>query len=130
MASIKHLDCTLTDGGYYNNWDFDEELIKDYLEALNTSGVDIVKLGYRSLLAQSFKGACTYTTDRFLERLIDSRKFKISVMVNAGELAQTGNENTESYLRKLFNPAADSLVDIVRVACDKKHLPVGAKACQ
>ena len=26
------LDCTLRDGGYYNNWDFSTDLIENYLE--------------------------------------------------------------------------------------------------
>ena len=28
---IKILDCTLRDGGYYNNWDFSNDLVNDYL---------------------------------------------------------------------------------------------------
>ena len=28
------LECTLRDGGYQVNWDFDEDFVKDYLEAL------------------------------------------------------------------------------------------------
>ena len=30
---LKILDCTLRDGGYYNNWDFSKDLIEDYLLA-------------------------------------------------------------------------------------------------
>ena len=31
------LDCTLRDGGYYNNWNFEKELVNDYLNAINKS---------------------------------------------------------------------------------------------
>ena len=34
MNEIIHLDCSLRDGGYYNNWDFSDELINDYLQVL------------------------------------------------------------------------------------------------
>ena len=34
MNKIKLLDCTLRDGGYYNNWDFSKELVDDYLLAM------------------------------------------------------------------------------------------------
>ena len=34
MKNIKIIDCTLRDGGYYNNWDFSLNLINDYLKAL------------------------------------------------------------------------------------------------
>ena len=43
------LDCTLRDGGYYNAWNFSESLINQYLQAMSTSGVNIVELGLRSL---------------------------------------------------------------------------------
>lgn len=50
------LDCTLRDGGYCNAWDFSEELIHEYLEAMQAAGVDIVELGLRSLKNQGFQG--------------------------------------------------------------------------
>ncbi len=28
------VDCTLRDGGYYNKWDFDKNLVNDYLQAI------------------------------------------------------------------------------------------------
>lgn len=34
MNTIKLLDCTLRDGGYYNAWDFEQALIEDYLRAM------------------------------------------------------------------------------------------------
>ena len=27
------LDCTLRDGGYYNNWDFSKDLVNQYLKS-------------------------------------------------------------------------------------------------
>ena len=40
---MKHLDCTLRDGGYYNAWDFSESLIKQYLVSMQAAGIDIVE---------------------------------------------------------------------------------------
>ena len=37
------LDCTLRDGGYYNNWDFSPILINKYLSAVSKAGVDVVR---------------------------------------------------------------------------------------
>ena len=39
--SLKILDCTLRDGGYYNNWDFDFELIKEHIEVIKSCNIDI-----------------------------------------------------------------------------------------
>ena len=41
------VDCTLRDGGYYNNWDFSPELINKYLAAMTGVKVDVVELGFR-----------------------------------------------------------------------------------
>lgn len=46
---IKHLDCTLRDGGYYNNWDFEPELVTAYLEAMAALKIDFIEIGLRSL---------------------------------------------------------------------------------
>ena len=32
---VKLLDCTLRDGGYYNNWFFEKELINEYLKVMD-----------------------------------------------------------------------------------------------
>lgn len=50
------IDCTLRDGGYYNNWDFPQEVVNKYLQAMAAAGVDVVELGLRSLKNTSFKG--------------------------------------------------------------------------
>ena len=49
MKKINILDCTLRDGGYYNNWDFSKDLVNDYLKAISDSGIKNVEIGFRSL---------------------------------------------------------------------------------
>jgi 4-hydroxy 2-oxovalerate aldolase len=113
---IKLLDCTLRDGGYYNSWDFDVSLIEDYLKAMAEISVDYVELGLRGLNNNGFKGACAYTTDHFINSLIIPNGLKIGVMVNASELIKHP-EGVGAVLSKLFAPAAESPVSLVRVAC-------------
>ena len=43
-SKIKHIDCTLRDGGYYNNWFFDRELINEYLHSMKKLQFDQLKL--------------------------------------------------------------------------------------
>lgn len=43
---IKILDCTLRDGGYYTNWDFDKNLVDTYIKACNDLPVDYLEVGY------------------------------------------------------------------------------------
>ena len=44
------LDCTLRDGGYYNNWDFGHELVDLYLKSMGEASIDVVEIGFRSPL--------------------------------------------------------------------------------
>ena len=46
---INLLDCTLRDGGYYNNWFFNKELINEYLKVMDMIKIDYVEIGFRFL---------------------------------------------------------------------------------
>ena len=115
--TIKFLDCTLRDGGYYNNWDFEPELVKDYLLAMDALQFDFVEIGFRSIKNNGFKGGCAYSTDAFINSLgmpaglVD----KIGVMINGSEIS---NPQTQTAcLEQLFKPKAESPVTLVRIAC-------------
>lgn len=43
---IKLLDCTLRDGGYINNWEFGHASIRDMIDQLEKTNVDILELGF------------------------------------------------------------------------------------
>ena len=45
--NFKLLDCTLRDGGYYNNWNFSEKIIQKYLKSIETTGIRYVEIGFR-----------------------------------------------------------------------------------
>jgi len=122
------LDCTLRDGGYYNDWDFSPNLIADYLDAMTALKVDFVEIGFRSLKNEGFKGGCAFSTDSFIESLEIPMELmnKIGVMVNGSELTSKqenllsleDQEVTQvSILENLFKPKALSPVTLVRIAC-------------
>lgn len=117
MSSTIVLDCTLRDGGYYNDWDFEPELVQDYLLAMDALQIDFVELGFRSLKNDGFKGGCAYTTDAFLNSLEIPPGLvnKIGVMINGSEIANP--ETQTANLEKLINSKAESPVTLVRIAC-------------
>ena len=45
--SIKLLDCTLRDGGYYNNWNFDVKKANKYLKSSYSANIDVIELGFK-----------------------------------------------------------------------------------
>ena len=40
------LDCTLRDGGYYNNWNFEIKLINSYLKTISKTPIKFIELGF------------------------------------------------------------------------------------
>lgn len=114
--SLILLDCTLRDGGYYNNWDFSPELINDYLHSMSALGADYVEIGFRSFDHNGFKGGCAYSTDSFVRNLDVPKGLKLGVMVNSSDLLKYTNGVIPA-LSKLFKPASESSVTLVRIAC-------------
>ena len=113
---LAFLDCTLRDGGYYNSWDFSPDLVQRYLNSMQSAGVDVVELGFRSLKNKGFKGSCAFTTDEFISSLTIPAGLVICVMVNGQELL--GQIPREHVLECIFpNTATDSRVKLVRIAC-------------
>ena len=82
----KIIDCTLRDGGYYNNWDFDIELIRKYIHAVQRAGVDYIELGYRTKNNTGYFGPLAYTTEDFIKELNINKSIKLGVMINSSEL--------------------------------------------
>ena len=91
MGKINVLDCTLRDGGYYNNWDFSNDLIAKYLNSMSSSGVEYVEIGFRSFESETFRGACAYTHEDFINNIKIPKNLKPGVMVNASELLSFGS---------------------------------------
>ncbi len=60
MKKINLIDCTLRDGGYYNNWDFDRGLVQKYINSMNTIGISYIEMGFRSFQSKDFKGPNWY----------------------------------------------------------------------
>ena len=88
MNTIKHLDCSLRDGGYYNNWDFKDDLINQYLEVLKSINIDFCEIGFRFYKNKGFKGSCAFSSEEFLSSLLIPKNLKIAVMINADELIE------------------------------------------
>ena len=82
---IKIIDCTLRDGGYYNNWKFDDSLVEQYIAAIVESNIDIVEIGFRFLPLNCDLGALAFSTDQYLNQLTLLNDIDVAVMINAKE---------------------------------------------
>lgn len=125
MEKLSVIDCTFRDGGYYNDWDFDRDLVKDYLAAISQTGVSNVELGLRSFPKKGFFGPFAYTTDRFLASIDLADEVCFGVMVDAKTVIESGRPAREA-VRHLFSSANDSRIGMVRIAAhfaELEHTP-------
>ena len=120
--TLKILDCTLRDGGYYNNWDFSNSLINKYLKCMSVAGIEYVELGFRSFENKTYRGACAYTKDDFIKTLNIPSNLKIGVMINASELINYKTKNPITNIKLLINNKKNSRIHFVRVACHYEEI--------
>jgi len=116
------LDCTLRDGGYYVDWDFDRELVDAYLAAMASINIDWVELGFRFIENKGFKGANAYTSDAYLELLNIPDSLSISVMLNAKDLIVDDTFHSKNLDILVPKPAIQSKVSLIRIACQLNEL--------
>ena len=118
---IKVLDCTLRDGGYYNNWDFEASTVDKYIKAMIGTKVDYVEIGFRNFSQNHFLGAYAYSTDNFLNNIKDIEKLNIAVMSDAS-IFLGDKLDIKKKVSLLYNPKDKSPVSLVRIATHYKDV--------
>lgn len=111
---MKILDCTLRDGGYYTNWDFDKELVDNYLENTNKLPIDYLEVGYRSRPLKGYLGEYFYCPDYLLDYIRAKSSKKIVIILNEKEVLPED-------LDFLLTPCIGK-VDMVRIALDPAQI--------
>lgn len=113
--TLKILDCTLRDGGYYNNWDFKSDLVQEYLAVMAKVGVDYVELGLRQIKNERYLGPNAYTTSKYLDRLCLPEGPVYGVMVDAKTILSQEHSQEDS-INSLFKDRCDEQIGLVRIA--------------
>ena len=111
---MRILDCTLRDGGYYTNWDFDDALVDKYIEAVNVLPVDYIEVGYRNNPGKEYIGKFGYTPAYILKHIRSRCRKKVAVMLNE-------KSTLPGDLDRLLRPIC-GLADMVRLAVDPKNI--------
>jgi len=110
---MKILDCTLRDGGYYTNWDFDQELTNSYFKLIKSLPIEIIEIGYRGNTSKknAYFGEYYFLTVSNLKKIksIIGNKKKISIMVDLKDWRSVSD------LKKNLSKCK-GVVDIVRFA--------------
>ncbi len=119
---MKILDCTLRDGGYYTNWDFDKNLVDTYIKACNDLPIDYLEVGYRSTPAEGYFGEYFYLPVYVMERLRMQSTKKLVVILNEKDIQPR-------HLEKVLAPCK-GLVEMVRLAIDPKQFSRALKLAE
>ena len=114
MANIQLLDCTLRDGGYYTNWDFDSEIVEAYIKSTNVLPIDYIEIGYRNNPSKEYLGKYGYCPVFEVENIRKNSVKKLSVMINE---KSTKPEDIDRLLLPIQN-----MVDLIRIAVDPQNL--------
>lgn len=111
---IKILDCTLRDGGYYTNWDFERNIVDQYITGINILPIDYIEVGYRNTSSENYLGEYGYCPTYRLREIKAMTKKKIAVMLNEKEV-------NIADLKVLTEPII-GVVDMIRMAIDPKNI--------
>ena len=111
---MKILDCTLRDGGYYNNWDFDKSQVDSYIEAINHLPIDYIEIGYRSVAKKEYFGKYFYSPIFELENIKKKTNKKLAIILDEKDV-------TINDVDKLLSPIV-GIVAMVRIAINPDNL--------
>ena len=108
---MNFLDCTLRDGGYYNNWEFSNSELNQYLNFIKNNPIDIIEIGFRFIKNKIFYGPYAFSSEDFLNSIKFPKNKKVSVMINAKDFYTDQKLIEKNFVNKKSSP-----IDIVRVA--------------
>lgn len=98
LGNISILDCTLRDGGYINNWAFEDKISIKIVDSLIESKIEYIEIGYLN----SKNGGCKDTTKfkdlLYTNNIIKSINCQYLLMLNLGDF----NVNNIEYNPNIF----------------------------
>lgn len=110
---MKILDCTLRDGGYYTNWDFDKELVENYFKSFNQLPADYLEIGYRSIPMKNYLGEYFYCPVFVMEQAKEWSDKKLVIILNEKDIRK-------EHVKELLSPCV-GLITMVRLAIDPEN---------
>lgn len=112
MRKVKVLDCTLRDGGCINDFNFGDEYIRQIIDSLEKTRIDIIELGYIDENKGTGKGRTQFKSEKVIENLISTRKNKKTRYVAMIDYGKFSIESLET--------RSELGIDGIRLAFHKK----------
>lgn len=116
---IRVLDCTIRDGGLMNGHHFEDRIVAAVYEACAAAGIDYMEIGYRASrkdIQVGEHGCWKYCLEEDIRRVVGEHEGgpKLSIMADAGKCDYHDD----------IPAKANSVVDLVRVACYIHQIPL------
>jgi 4-hydroxy 2-oxovalerate aldolase len=117
---VQILDCTIRDGGYLNNWNFDKKVVREVYRSLSKAGVDYVEIGYlgsEKYFDRSQYGIWRFSDEDDLKEVVDGiHGAKIALMADCGKF------DLQDIIRR-----NKKLVDLIRIAAHQDKIKEAAE---
>lgn len=110
---MKILDCTIRDGGYYTNWDFDKNTIRRYFESMENLPIDYIEIGYRNPSLSGYFGEYYFLPEYTLEYIKELSTKHLAIILNEKDVRV-------EMLDELLNPC-QGIIKLIRIAIDPKN---------
>ena len=119
---VKVVDCTIRDGGLVNNFNFEDQFVKDLYYANIEAGVDYMELGYKAskdIFDVKEFGKWKFCDEEDIRAIVGNNdsQLKISVMADVGRT---------DYKKDIVNKS-DSVIDMIRVATYINTIPAAVE---
>ena len=115
---IKVVDCTIRDGGLVNNFEFEDDFVKNLYTANVASGVDYMEFGYKAskeIFDVKEFGKWKFCDEDDIRAVVgdNNTDMKIAVMADVGR----------TDYKKDILPKKDSVIDMIRIATYVNTIP-------
>ncbi|MFL2591330.1 MAG: hypothetical protein ACJ0PY_05710 [Flavobacteriaceae bacterium] len=116
--NFKLLDCSLRDGGYYTNWDFEQDLIECYQNNIKKLPFDYIEIGYRNITQKKYRGSYFYTPISILKKWSGANT---DIVLMIDEINTPLNK-----VEELVNPCSE-IVKMFRIAAKPNRIEESIK---
>ncbi len=116
------LDCTLRDGGYYNNWQFSKKDIQNYINEVSKTGIQFVEIGFLFLPIDKRKGLTAHCDKQFFKNFKFPKNINFGIMINASDLINFSNKKDEKEKMTILKDLKYTNIKFIRIACHFNEL--------
>ena len=118
LPQFEILDCTIRDGGYLNDWNFDKKFVRELYRNLSRTGIDIIEIGFRNIQKKDF-GIWYSTPEELIHELFDNISgASIALLIDQGEVDL-----------ERIPQSKNSLVSLYRIASHKDKVAEAMQLC-